>query len=423
MEFKQDKMVLSQINSFYSSGRISMNPKYQREHVWSRVQNQKLIESLLTGYGTQKFLFTVVNNEKDNSSVYEVVDGQQRLNAIVAYMGGIPGKEFSLPVELKKSPNKKLHPYAGIKFKKLPPALAEAFMEINIDVVKVEDATDGEIRELFLAWNNGTPLRGMELISPIGGAFITKTLSLVKTYKTTVFSAVKSQANRRGQFTLTVARMLAAFLNGTKNKVSLKRYNERQIKEHAARFGKSIKSDIFNRIISSLDFINASITKELTDKNIKLSKATFVTLVYVTDHILQTYAQPSKSEYKKQFMKFLSDLNDAEEDPKHKLYSVAMSNADSEHSWVIKFDAMLSYFTKNIMLSEKDKKRRFNNSERHIVFQKYNGLCAECGIDCTYAKWEIDHIIPHSSGGKTKMINGRLLCRDCNNKKGALIPT
>jgi superfamily II DNA or RNA helicase len=63
-------------------------------------------------------------------------------------------------------------------------------------------------------------------------------------------------------------------------------------------------------------------------------------------------------------------------------------------------------------------RRRFNQSERDYLWELWGGRCAEC--DCRLeVGWHSDHDIPHAAGGPTALGNGRPLCPDCNQKKGA----
>jgi len=55
---------------------------------------------------------------------------------------------------------------------------------------------------------------------------------------------------------------------------------------------------------------------------------------------------------------------------------------------------------------------------RYIVFNKYNGRCAYCGINLTLLKsWNVDHIIPKIMGGTDELNNLNPSCKDCNNYK------
>lgn len=45
-------------------------------------------------------------------------------------------------------------------------------------------------------------------------------------------------------------------------------------------------------------------------------------------------------------------------------------------------------------------------------------LCWMCGIELTMDTATLDHIIPRSKGGTFALVNLRLACSPCNNKRG-----
>jgi uncharacterized protein with ParB-like and HNH nuclease domain len=73
-----------------NKGEIDLAPEYQRGKVWSRKRQALLIDSMLRGYDLPKFYLREVPEGPD-----EVVDGQQRLNAIAAFFAN----ELPLPRE------------------------------------------------------------------------------------------------------------------------------------------------------------------------------------------------------------------------------------------------------------------------------------------------------------------------------------
>lgn len=58
----------------------------------------------------------------------------------------------------------------------------------------------------------------------------------------------------------------------------------------------------------------------------------------------------------------------------------------------------------------------FNSKTRAIVFSKYCGKCAYCGIDLVKG-WNVDHIKPRVYGGTDDLDNLNPSCKDCNNYK------
>jgi uncharacterized protein with ParB-like and HNH nuclease domain len=57
-------------------------PDWQRTKVWDKAQKQHLIDTILRGWHLPKFYFRKIADDH-----FEVVDGQQRLNAIFEFCG------------------------------------------------------------------------------------------------------------------------------------------------------------------------------------------------------------------------------------------------------------------------------------------------------------------------------------------------
>ena len=68
------------------SQKLELNPSYQRDIVWATSDSQKLIESMLRGIP----LPSIILNRRKGSGVYEIVDGKQRLTAILRFIGRHP---------------------------------------------------------------------------------------------------------------------------------------------------------------------------------------------------------------------------------------------------------------------------------------------------------------------------------------------
>ena len=66
--------------------------------------------------------------------------------------------------------------------------------------------------------------------------------------------------------------------------------------------------------------------------------------------------------------------------------------------------------------SNKKGRAHLPSSVQRTVFERDGGRCVLCG---SQDDLQFDHIIPHSKGGGDQQENLRLLCRDCNLKKGA----
>lgn len=70
-------------------GNLNLNPSYQRGDVWTTNDSQQLVESILRGIPLPTIILLKDDKEKTYER-YEVVDGKQRLTAILRFMGQHP---------------------------------------------------------------------------------------------------------------------------------------------------------------------------------------------------------------------------------------------------------------------------------------------------------------------------------------------
>jgi 5-methylcytosine-specific restriction endonuclease McrA len=71
------------------------------------------------------------------------------------------------------------------------------------------------------------------------------------------------------------------------------------------------------------------------------------------------------------------------------------------------------------LFERKDSQRGFTQEQRRLIWhseEKRN--CKQCGVPLSWSNFTIDHVKPHSHGGKTVLSNAALMCRRCNSRKG-----
>jgi hypothetical protein len=69
---------------WYREGTLVVNRQYQRKLVWTIAEKQGLIDSILKGYPIP--LFLLAERESSGKVVYEIIDGLQRLNAVLGFI-------------------------------------------------------------------------------------------------------------------------------------------------------------------------------------------------------------------------------------------------------------------------------------------------------------------------------------------------
>jgi hypothetical protein len=71
---------------WHEAGSLTISPKFQRRSVWSRAAQSFLIDTLLLGLPVPPIYLRIVQDSSRRGVVREVIDGQQRISAIISYM-------------------------------------------------------------------------------------------------------------------------------------------------------------------------------------------------------------------------------------------------------------------------------------------------------------------------------------------------
>ncbi|BCJ98093.1 GmrSD restriction endonuclease domain-containing protein [Anaerocolumna chitinilytica] len=88
---------IQRIYSFYINDKLLVNRRYQRKLVWTIDEKAAFIDSILKEYPVP--LFLLAEDTKEQGSIFEIIDGMQRLDAITSFIEGqfsVEGKYFDL---------------------------------------------------------------------------------------------------------------------------------------------------------------------------------------------------------------------------------------------------------------------------------------------------------------------------------------
>jgi len=132
-------------------------PDWQRDEVWDTARRQGLIDSIFRGLKLPKFYLAL-----DELGKFEVVDGQQRLASIRAFLDG----KFSLSATTMRE--------LGIekgRFQDLRPNLAQIVTNFVLEVDEITEATAHEKRDFFLRLQQGVPLASSEKLNAVHSGF------------------------------------------------------------------------------------------------------------------------------------------------------------------------------------------------------------------------------------------------------------
>lgn len=128
-----------------------MNRRYQRKLVWTLEEKQKLVNSLLANFPVPAIILAEVPGDPET---YEIIDGLQRLHAIMSFVEtAFPtedGKFFDLekfPTALNLMKEGRFEDGSGEK--KISAGEATRILDYSLATAIMRNATDDEINEVF----------------------------------------------------------------------------------------------------------------------------------------------------------------------------------------------------------------------------------------------------------------------------------
>lgn len=76
------------------------------------------------------------------------------------------------------------------------------------------------------------------------------------------------------------------------------------------------------------------------------------------------------------------------------------------------------------VFASRDAQRGFTPEQRRLLWNSSaDRKCCECGVKLSWQNFSIDHVDPHSRGGRSTLDNAALVCKPCNSAKGNRRPT
>lgn len=156
------QVTVAQILRFSQNGETTFENMVQRGLVWNIQQKSDLIYSLCMGIPIPPIYakkVTIKGEDGGDRTVYDVIDGKQRMNTISQFLSGAFKLKNMMPVTYTDAKKKKnTVDLTGKKFEDLPMMLQEILKEQSLQMVVFEDATQEELVNVFILHNNGKPL-------------------------------------------------------------------------------------------------------------------------------------------------------------------------------------------------------------------------------------------------------------------------
>jgi hypothetical protein len=432
-------------------------PPYQRKSVWGPKKKRDLMDSLFRRYYIPKLVIREVRLS-DSKTIDEVIDGQQRINTVQDYFNN----DFKLPKTLADlSPE-----LPGKTYDKLSPEMRLFLDEkVKLDVDRIKGIDDPKNREhqkiateIFWRLQQGESLNFMEKahakLASISRNFVVKYSDDISfdfneyipidsnKYKHKFFSII-DRDNSRMQNLMLMSRF--AMIEEANGYIELKDTALTQFIENYEqtdgidnlKYENEISA---KRVISNLTYLYDMFKNDtIVDKSNgvkELKREYLIISLYILVRHIRTYyviAEDTKKAIYNYFLAFHERWGKS--DPEDVDIVVFTSNRQQSLLNIqmrdMVFRQLFFQFCKenNIEILPKDSARSYNEAQRIQIYRRDKGLCQQCLADkkpekecqVSWSKYQADHVIPHSKGGKTEVYNGQVLCTFHNQSKGAKI--
>ena len=399
-------------------GNLIIKPDYQRKPVWSLRHKVYFIDTILRGLPIPKMYIRqkIKRTKKSTKTVYEVVDGQQRIRTILEYIHG----DFVYSKKYHPKPEEFLEDFEDMGFKNLPSEIQNDFLSYELPIEMITQATDDEIRDMYIRLNlNTIKLTKQEIRNAMfTGDFKELAYSLAEDPFWLENRIVSQSDIRRMRDAEYVSELLMAMLWGPQDK-------KKRLDECYAKY-ETMDKDQKETLRRDFLYIVTKIKEILPDlKTTRFkNKSDFYSLFYVfyefkklgyrfpknMDAIRDTLIEIHKS----------VSLGLSSPDPNMvKYYEGCVNSPDSLRNRKFRIN-LLRELLKPLFI-ETDDRRFFTEAQKQFIWHNSpNKICAICGKEIErYEDYEPDHKIPWSKGGPTSITNAQLVHKTCNRKKGA----
>lgn len=143
MKWESYKHPISDIRDWDNNNRLELQPDFQRNVVWTKAAQIMLVDTILKGIPIPKIYIKSIIKEGNTYRV--VIDGQQRLTAILNFVND--KMKLTKPYDGE---------YYGLKFSELDDDKKNAVLRYTIDINEIFNPTEEEIRDLYSRVNKYT---------------------------------------------------------------------------------------------------------------------------------------------------------------------------------------------------------------------------------------------------------------------------
>jgi len=426
LRYEAQTKTLQDIINLYKDDHLNLEPAFQRASVWNDRDRAHLVDSILRGYPLPAVFFRRRTNDS-GYLIYDVIDGKQRIESILRFCGEVRGGRFPAKTLLPGNEYAEWIDWPALKRHQLQ----HLIFGYKVNVIEVEgELTD--VIDLFVRINStGKALTRQERRHAryYNSTFLAKAAKLAGKYETYLVRnkiLSPSQIVRMKHVELFCELMLSAHTQDVLNKkaaldkvMASSDITDRQILRSAEATTRAI-----GRLKRILPDIAQTRFRQLAD---------FYTIVVLlqaferegcalTDRRSKRLAHDLLFEFSsgvdsvKEKQKKIQGVRASEELYRQYLMTVLEGTDEvnnRRHRIQILRGVLASLFAR------KDADRLFSPEQRRILWNSgEERRCSYCKKRLSWDDFTIDHIRPHSKGGRTALDNAALMCRKHNSMKG-----
>jgi len=415
----------------YEKSRMNLEPAFQRYSVWSMADRRLLVNSIFDSIPMPSvYLYRQIG--RGGRPIYDVIDGKQRIETILAFMQKGPVYRQRDPVVARRTFSE--DEVRDWRWTDLDGAYKNIFLTTQVPVIEVEGEL-AEIIELFVRINStGKKLTPQERRNAhyFKNPILRKAQRVSDQLKSSLVRIgvlSRSQLSRMKHVELVLELLLSIQAGMPLNKkqkidevIRGEHVPERAIKEASKELKASIDATLailpnlrttrFHRVADFYTLVlllaiyrseGISVNARNRKQN-KLAGSLLVEFGAAVDQVNELVVRGKGVP---------SDMS------KYHEYLQTVKEGTDSKSQRDKRQAILREILDGVF-AELDSKRTFNNTQRRILWHgSKKKTCSECKKRIqSWNELSIDHVQAWVRGGKTNLANANITHRKCNSRKG-----
>lgn len=434
LQFRHDTLTISDLVGRLGNGVLNLSPTFQRKSVWRDRDRDLLIKSLIRGFPIPA-IFLYKRND-GGCLRYDVIDGKQRLETIFRFMGAMRGA-FTVKMDVTGIDGTQQVNSVSLKRNKQHLTVLRPHLEAyRLSVIEV-DGDLGDIVELFVRINStGKPLTPQEKRNAkySGSDLLQAATSLAnklepKFDKLGVFKATQKSRMKHVEFCAEI--ILSLHQGDVLNKkaavdrvMAAKAMPVAQLKKSTAAAFATIS--LVEKMFPDLATTRFKQIVDFYSLVVLVGKLQTEGAILIDKHrnamawdLLKAFGVKVDNMREQQ----RKVLGAGEGQENYRDYLMTVSQMTDDISQRRRREKLLREIIGSVFAS-RDGQRGFTPEQRRLLWSSSaDKKCKECGIKLSWGNFSVDHVDPHSRGGRSALDNAALVCQPCNSAKGNRVKT